>query len=95
MLPGETELLLPLWAHLLSEGVFLLVLAVEGAIVLGVTVGIWIRFGPSGPLRKRLLGTICSALGIAIALALVNAAVNILAWIGHGESHQGHGAPFW
>jgi hypothetical protein len=98
MLPGEIELLLPLWAHLLSEGVFILVLAVEGAFVLGLSVAIGIRFRQSGPLRRRLpgvLGAICSALGIAIALALINAAINILIWIGYGQSHQGQSAPFW
>ena len=91
----EAELALPVWAYAMSHRAYLIALIVEGVLVLGA-----VLVGNYCCCRKRTLARRFTVLvlifsGTLVAVAVLNFALNVVAWIDYGHKHYGQGAPFW
>jgi ribose/xylose/arabinose/galactoside ABC-type transport system permease subunit len=89
------ELLLPVWADLVSVFVFRLILFMEMLVVIAVVLAGWRFLRGWKSTWKRLCATALVAVLTAGAVSAVNLTANYVVWGYFGEQMQGKGAPFW
>ena len=93
-MPTELELLLPVWAYVISETTFWIAVVVEIGGVIGLAFMGLLRRWRIGDLHPSGTALVILALSSMI-VPLLNLGLNVLVWIAHGDTQRGAGAPFW